>query len=163
MYLHCGRALMPSCIYSVARRLCCRTTYSNKQCTPLPPPLSLSLPLSLPSSSLSPQALSLSLHPSPFCNRSGLISGCRLLQPPYHYNEGLIRTACLCLPPLSFPPPSLLLCPPSRFSGGMGLGWAGLGQMGGMGWAGGDVPWWTVAGCEPNDLCRFGVKNARGL
>jgi hypothetical protein len=54
----------------------------------------------------------------------------------------------------------------ARCVGGGGLvgqGGAWWGLVGQMGRGGGDVPWWTVAGCEQNGLCCFGGKNTRWL
>jgi hypothetical protein len=47
-----------------------------------------------------------------------------------------------------------------RGEGGQGGAW--LVRVGGMG-QGGDIPWWTVEGCEPTCFCRLGVKNAHWL
>ena len=41
-------------------------------------------------------------------------------------------------------------------------GWGRVGQ-GGWDGAGGDVVCWAESGFKPNGLCRFGVKNARGV
>ena len=48
-----------------------------------------------------------------------------------------------------------------RGRGGVGGG-AGWGRLG-PGGAGGDVVCWAESGSKPNGLCRFGVKNARGV
>ena len=49
-----------------------------------------------------------------------------------------------------------------EYKGGWGIGGAGWGRVG-PGGAGGDVVCWAESGSKPNGLCRFGVKNTRGV